>query len=115
MNFFNYYGHQFDFELEAVCPFVGIPVNKAFFAVDKDFMLPEAFDRMKKVIHSEGAKKAEETYKQLSSGALVVQDPFELSRNVAKPHSRGDLLNFVSFCRQTFKILKSKIEWLGNF
>lgn len=105
MGFFGYYGENFTFETQIICPFLGAPQPKIH------------FDPLGKKIPSK-MKVLHEYYATLNmidahpvndllqyTKPIVVQDPFELNHNVAKGLLPIDVSKFRKMCAETGPLL----------
>ncbi|CAG0913645.1 unnamed protein product [Notodromas monacha] len=98
--FFDYYS-TFEFGLFAVCPLTGEPVNRLDLA--KPEMLGPGFSLYKSACEK-GASKIDQIC------AVCIQDPFELSYNVARGVSAKLSASFVAKCQEAARVCRLWFE-----
>lgn len=95
--FFDYYGN-FDYALNAVCPYLGRTVLKTDFL--KPELLPDAFNRYKINIAGKQPLRVETS--------VCVQDPFEHNHNVSSSVPAKLLEEFVGLCKLGAEIFQNQ-------
>ncbi|XP_063699349.1 terminal uridylyltransferase Tailor-like [Culicoides brevitarsis] len=108
IDFFYYYGNNFDFQSSIVCPYLGESIKKKAFQYGKE-TLPGEFHTYQSYMKNINLLKAENLTDLFAfDKAMVIQDPFELIHNVAKGVKSTSCDRFISYCRLTSEFLKSK-------
>jgi len=107
IGFFEFYA-RFDFKNNVICPFVGQAIRKECFTYGRE-QLPIEFHLYMKYSRSLDLARADPLVHLFAyEKDMVIQDPLELIHNVAKGVRKTSLDRFVSYCRLTAELLKSK-------
>lgn len=103
-DFFLFYGKQFSFQESVVCPQIGLAINRSDF-------LPENMWRMslkrykayvEECVASDSAERRD-NFPQFDLTPMCVQDPLELTSNIAALVSSTDTGIFVHMCKLAYE------------
>lgn len=106
-NFFEYYGNDFNYTRDIASPYFGRAVTKDAFDFKKIEQIPQAFHKLKSYMAHLKTSDVEQN-NLFDNAPFVVQDPLELSLNVAKDFTLEKTFRFKEFCRQSFEIVKNR-------
>lgn len=98
-DFFKFYGVQFSFQESVVCPQIGLALNRTDFLTENMWRMP--LKRYKAYI--EQSQAGGDSFPQFEVTPMCVQDPLELTFNVASQVSSADTGKFAQMCKLAYE------------